>query len=82
MNAVEEMTWMMRREMSLRSVQPEGYRAIQRGDGKIVVVMPTGAGKSMLFMLPPFGGRRRRPVYWSIATGDVAADDSTNVLAS
>lgn len=54
MDVVEEMTWMTRKEMRLRSVQPEAFQAIQRGDGKIVVVMPTGAGKSMLFMLPAF----------------------------
>ena len=54
MDVAEEMTWMMRKEMTLRSVQPEVFAAIQRGDSKIVAVMPTGAGKSMLFMLPAF----------------------------
>ena len=31
--------------------------AIKNGEGKIVVVMPTGAGKSMLFMLLAAVGR-------------------------
>ena len=52
MDVVEEMTWMMKRNVSLRSAQGEALSAIQKGDGKIVVVMPTGAGKSILFMLP------------------------------
>ena len=29
-------------------------RAIQQGESPIVVVMPTGSGKSVLFMLPAF----------------------------
>lgn len=56
MDAAADAAWMMRQPMTLRSVQSEGLQAIQRGDSKIVVVMPTGAGKSMLFMLPAFIG--------------------------
>lgn len=56
MDAEAEMSWMMRQEVTFRSVQKDAFQAIQRGDGKIVVVMPTGAGKSMLFMLPAFVG--------------------------
>lgn len=59
MNVAEEMTWMMRKEVALRSVQGEALSTIHQRQGKIVVVMPTGAGKSMLFMLPayvPVGG--------------------------
>ncbi|GAB7327444.1 hypothetical protein MBLNU13_g11331t1 [Cladosporium sp. NU13] len=35
----------------------EALSAIKNGEGKIVVVMPIGAGKSMLFMLPAVVGR-------------------------
>ncbi|KAI7592076.1 hypothetical protein KC316_g2508 [Hortaea werneckii] len=52
MDVAEEMKWMMKQDVSLRSAQGEALSAIQRGDGKIVVVMPTSSGKSMLFMLP------------------------------
>ena len=54
MDAQAELSWMMRKEVTLRSVQGEAMQAIQRGDGQIVAVMPTGAGKSVLFMLPAF----------------------------
>lgn len=52
MDIAGEMKWMMKQDVSLRSAQGEALAAIQKGDGKIVVVMPTGAGKSILFMLP------------------------------
>ena len=52
MNIAEEMAWMMGQDVSLRSAQGEALSAIKNGEGKIVVVMPTGAGKSILFMLP------------------------------
>lgn len=42
---------MIGEDVSLRSAQGEALSAIQRGDGKIVVVMPTSSSKSMLFML-------------------------------
>ena len=53
-DAQEELRWMMRRPITLRSVQGEAIEAIQRGDSPVVAVMPTGAGKSALFMLPAF----------------------------
>jgi superfamily II DNA helicase RecQ len=46
--------WLMRKEVVMRSAQSEAMQAIQRGESPIVVVMPTGSGKSMLFMLPAF----------------------------
>jgi superfamily II DNA helicase RecQ len=49
---------MIGQNVSLRSVQGEALSAIKNGEGKIVVVMPTGAGKSMLFMLLAFIGVR------------------------
>ncbi|KAK0768541.1 hypothetical protein LTR59_017590 [Friedmanniomyces endolithicus] len=54
MDAQAELSRMMQKEMTMRSVQGEAMQAIQRGDSQIVTVMPTGAGKSMLFMLPAF----------------------------
>ena len=54
MDAQAELQWMMRKETSFRSVQGEAMQAIQEGRSPIVVVMPTGAGKSVLFMLPAF----------------------------
>ena len=56
MDVAEEMAWMIGQNVSLRSVQGEALLAIKNGEGKIVVVMPTGAGKSMLFMLLAFVG--------------------------
>lgn len=52
MDATAELRRMMRKEVSFRSVQGEAMEAIQRGDSPIVAVMPTGSGKSVLFMLP------------------------------
>jgi len=54
MDAQAELQWMMRKEVTLRSVQGEALQAVQEGQSPIVVVMPTGAGKSVLFMLPAF----------------------------
>jgi superfamily II DNA helicase RecQ len=52
MNIAEELAWTMGENVSLRSAQGEASSAIENGEGKILVVIPTGAGKSMLFMLP------------------------------
>jgi hypothetical protein len=54
MDAVAEFQWMMRKKVTMRSVQGEAMHAIQQGESPIVVVMPTGSGKSVLFMLPAF----------------------------
>ncbi|KAH3002693.1 hypothetical protein KXW60_006664 [Aspergillus fumigatus] len=40
--------------MRFRGVQDPAIRAIQRGESPVVAVMPTGGGKSMLFMVPAF----------------------------
>ncbi|GFF64166.1 DEAD/DEAH box helicase, putative [Aspergillus udagawae] len=40
--------------MRFRGVQDPAIRAIQRGESPVVAVMPTGGGKSMLFMVPTF----------------------------
>ncbi|PKX88226.1 P-loop containing nucleoside triphosphate hydrolase protein [Aspergillus novofumigatus IBT 16806] len=40
--------------MQFRGVQDPAMRAIQRGESPVVAVMPTGGGKSMLFMVPAF----------------------------
>ncbi|KAJ5675321.1 P-loop containing nucleoside triphosphate hydrolase protein [Penicillium maclennaniae] len=38
--------------MQFRGVQGAAIQSIQAGHSRVVVVMPTGGGKSMLFMLP------------------------------
>ena len=52
MDAGRELKRMMGEEATFRGVQGEAIRAITVGVSPVVVVMPTGAGKSMLFMLP------------------------------
>ncbi|KAF4310443.1 Helicase [Botryosphaeria dothidea] len=42
----------MGKEAEFRSIQEEAVTAIQAGVSPVVAVMPTGAGKSILFMLP------------------------------
>jgi superfamily II DNA helicase RecQ len=39
-------------QFQFRGVQGQAMQAIQHGISPIVAVMPTGGGKSMLFMLP------------------------------
>jgi superfamily II DNA helicase RecQ len=39
-------------ELQLRGVQAPALEAIQQGQSPVVAVMPTGGGKSLLFMLP------------------------------
>jgi superfamily II DNA helicase RecQ len=41
-------------KMRFQGVQDPAIRAIQWGESPIVAVMPTGGGKSMLFMVPAF----------------------------
>ncbi|KAF7184872.1 hypothetical protein CNMCM7691_007515 [Aspergillus felis] len=45
-----------RPDMRFRGVQDPAMQAIQRGESPVVAVMPTGGGKSMLFMVPAFTG--------------------------
>lgn len=52
MNAGAQLKRMMDKEAAFQGVQEEAIKAITVGESPIVVVMPTGAGKSMLFMLP------------------------------
>ncbi|KAH1416812.1 hypothetical protein KXX32_009757 [Aspergillus fumigatus] len=40
--------------MQFRGVQDPAMQAIQQGESPVVAVMPTGGGKSMLFMVPAF----------------------------
>lgn len=52
MNAAAELERMMRVEVSFRSEQGKAMEAIQKGESPIVAIMPTGAGKSVLFISP------------------------------
>ena len=52
MNAYAALRQMMQKEVSLRSTQGEAIQAIQDGNSPVVAIMPTGSGKSVLFMLP------------------------------
>ncbi|KAI6957743.1 hypothetical protein KC332_g17517 [Hortaea werneckii] len=54
MDANADLSWMMRKEVVMRSAQGEAMQAVQQGENSVVVVMPTGSGKSILFMLPAF----------------------------
>jgi superfamily II DNA helicase RecQ len=54
MDANAGLQWIMRKEVVMRSAQSEAMQAIQQGESPIVVVMLTGSGKSILFMLPAF----------------------------
>ncbi|KAH1483427.1 hypothetical protein KXX06_004839, partial [Aspergillus fumigatus] len=47
-----------RPDMRFRGVQGPAMRAIQRGESPVVAVMPTGGGKSILFMVPAFAAPR------------------------
>ncbi|CEL11233.1 hypothetical protein ASPCAL14336 [Aspergillus calidoustus] len=48
--AMQQMTGQAR--MQFRGVQASAMAAIQQGRSPVVAIMPTGGGKSMLFMLP------------------------------
>jgi superfamily II DNA helicase RecQ len=54
MDAIAELQWIMRKKVTMRSVQGDAMHAIQQGESPIVVVIPTGSGKSVLFMLLAF----------------------------
>ena len=52
MDTTAQMKRMMGKTAEFRGVQKEAIDAIVAGKSHVVAVMPTGAGKSMLFMLP------------------------------
>jgi hypothetical protein len=52
MDTAAQLQQMMGKAAEFRGVQKEAIEAIVAGKSPVVVVMPTGAGKSMLFMLP------------------------------
>lgn len=52
MNAEEQLKQLVGKEAIFRSVQKPAMEAIKAGHSPVVAVMPTGAGKSVLFMLP------------------------------
>ena len=51
MDAAKQLQQMVGTAATFRSVQKEAIEAIVGGESPVVAVMPTGAGKSMLFML-------------------------------
>jgi superfamily II DNA helicase RecQ len=57
MNVEEELQRMMGEGTKFRGVQKEAMEMIMRGESPVVVVMGTGGGKSLLFMLPAWCGR-------------------------
>lgn len=52
MDAAEQLRRMAGERATFRSVQKDAIEAVVGGESPVVAVMPTGAGKSMLFMLP------------------------------
>jgi superfamily II DNA helicase RecQ len=52
MDAVQEFKKMVKKDVGFRGNQEQAMEAIKAGVSPIVCVMPTGAGKSVLFMLP------------------------------
>nr|GEZ17793.1 RecQ helicase L2 [Tanacetum cinerariifolium] len=52
MDTAAQLQRMMGKTAEFRGVQKEAIEAIVAGRSHVVAVMPTGAGKSMLFMLP------------------------------
>ena len=52
MDAAAQLRRMMGKEATFRGVQEDAIKAITAGKSPVVAVMPTGAGKSLLFMLP------------------------------
>ena len=54
MDAAGKMQELLGKQAQFRSVQERGIKAIQSGTSPVVAIMPTSAGKSLLFMLPAF----------------------------
>lgn len=52
MDAASQLRRMMGGDATFRGIQKEAIQAIIAGESPVVAVMPTGAGKSLLFMLP------------------------------
>lgn len=57
MDTTVQLQQMMGKTAEFRGVQKEAIAAIVAGESPVVAVMPTGAGKSMLFMLPAWAER-------------------------
>jgi superfamily II DNA helicase RecQ len=54
MDSSKQLKRMMGNEAEFRGIQREAINAITAGESPVVAVMPTGGGKSLLFMLPAF----------------------------
>ena len=62
MNTGVQLKRMIGKEAMFRGVQEEAVKAIVSGESAVVVVMPTRAGKSLLFMLPAWAEQGRTTV--------------------
>lgn len=62
MNTEAQLKQMMNKEATFQGVQKEAIKAITVEKSPIVVVMPTSAGKSMLFMLLAWAEQGRTTV--------------------
>src|SRR6186713_1535079 len=56
-NAEKEMKQMMGEKAEFRGIQEQAVKTIMRGESPVVVVMGTGGGKSLMFMLPAWCGK-------------------------
>jgi superfamily II DNA helicase RecQ len=62
MDPAAQLQRMNGKKAKFRGVQQEAIQAIIAGESPVVAVMPTGAGKSMLFMLPVWAEQGRTTV--------------------
>jgi hypothetical protein len=62
LDAAGQLKRMMGKDAAFRGVQEEAIQAITAGESPVVAVMPKGAGKSLLFMLPAWAEQGERTV--------------------
>ena len=62
MDIKEELRHMLRKQAEFQGLQEPALKAIIRNESPILVVMGTGAGKSLLFQLPAYSQKSRTTV--------------------